>query len=40
MAIGGSGALKIADAARLKDVEVTRHGADVEITGYVSRDEG
>lgn len=39
-AIGGTGAPGIADAINLQDVEITRHGRDVEITGYVSRDEG
>jgi diaminohydroxyphosphoribosylaminopyrimidine deaminase/5-amino-6-(5-phosphoribosylamino)uracil reductase len=38
-AIGGAGAQRIADAAKLRDVEVTRHGVDVEITGYISRNE-
>jgi diaminohydroxyphosphoribosylaminopyrimidine deaminase/5-amino-6-(5-phosphoribosylamino)uracil reductase len=33
-AIGGVGADKMADALRLKDVEVTQRGADLEITGY------
>ena len=39
-AIGGLGAEKIADAVNLQDVEVTRHGRDVEVTGYLGRDEG
>jgi diaminohydroxyphosphoribosylaminopyrimidine deaminase/5-amino-6-(5-phosphoribosylamino)uracil reductase len=34
-AIGGAGALNVGDAARLQDVEVTRRGPDVEITGYL-----
>lgn len=33
-AVGGTGAEKMADALRLKDVEVTQRGADIEITGY------
>jgi diaminohydroxyphosphoribosylaminopyrimidine deaminase / 5-amino-6-(5-phosphoribosylamino)uracil reductase len=33
-AVGGQGAQFIADAARLGAVEITRHGQDVEITGY------
>jgi diaminohydroxyphosphoribosylaminopyrimidine deaminase/5-amino-6-(5-phosphoribosylamino)uracil reductase len=33
-AIGGAGAERLADALRLRDVEVARRGADVEITGY------
>ncbi len=33
-AIGGTGAPLIADAPRLRDVEITQHGEDVEITGY------
>ena len=39
-AIGGEGAQKIVEAAKLKEVEITRHGNDLEITGYISRDEG
>jgi len=34
-AVGGAGALTVAEALRLRDVEVTRHGEDVEVTGYV-----
>jgi diaminohydroxyphosphoribosylaminopyrimidine deaminase/5-amino-6-(5-phosphoribosylamino)uracil reductase len=33
-AIGGAGAERLTDALRLRDVEVARRGADVEITGY------
>jgi diaminohydroxyphosphoribosylaminopyrimidine deaminase/5-amino-6-(5-phosphoribosylamino)uracil reductase len=33
-AIGGAGAERLSDALRLRDVEVMRRGADVEITGY------
>jgi diaminohydroxyphosphoribosylaminopyrimidine deaminase/5-amino-6-(5-phosphoribosylamino)uracil reductase len=33
-AIAGEGATRIADATRLRNVEITRHGTDVEITGY------
>ncbi len=39
-AIGGLGAEKLADAVNLQDVEVIHHGRDIEVTGYVSRDEG
>ena len=34
VAIGGKGAETLVDAFRLKDVEITRHGQDIEITGY------
>ena len=34
VAIGGKGASGLSDALRLKDIEVTRHGDDIEITGY------
>lgn len=34
-AVGGAGALTVAEAIRLHDPEVTRHGEDVEITGYL-----
>lgn len=40
IAVGGQGAEKIMDAANLQDIEVTRRGRDVEVTGYVLRDEG
>ncbi|MBX3290457.1 MAG: bifunctional diaminohydroxyphosphoribosylaminopyrimidine deaminase/5-amino-6-(5-phosphoribosylamino)uracil reductase RibD [Acidobacteria bacterium] len=33
-AIGGKGVESLADALRLKDVTVTHHGADIEVTGY------
>ncbi len=33
-AIGGSGARSLAEAMRLKRVNVMRHGPDIEITGY------
>lgn len=33
-AVAGAGATRIADATRLRDVEITQHGSDVEITGY------
>lgn len=33
-AIGGAGAERIADAVQLRDVEITQHGRDLEITGY------
>jgi diaminohydroxyphosphoribosylaminopyrimidine deaminase / 5-amino-6-(5-phosphoribosylamino)uracil reductase len=34
-AIGGEGTHAVAAAARLRDVEMRRHGDDVEITGYL-----
>ena len=39
-AVGGAGAEKIADAASLQDAEITHRGRDLEVTGYISRDEG
>ncbi|HEX8920706.1 MAG TPA: dihydrofolate reductase family protein, partial [Pyrinomonadaceae bacterium] len=39
-AIGGTGAEKIADAASLQDAEMIRRGRDIEVTGYISKDEG
>ena len=39
-AIGGTGAPRIADAVNLRDVEIRERGRDVELTGYISRDEG
>jgi diaminohydroxyphosphoribosylaminopyrimidine deaminase/5-amino-6-(5-phosphoribosylamino)uracil reductase len=33
-AVMGAGATLIADATRLRDVRITQHGSDVEITGY------
>ncbi|HYN84604.1 MAG TPA: bifunctional diaminohydroxyphosphoribosylaminopyrimidine deaminase/5-amino-6-(5-phosphoribosylamino)uracil reductase RibD, partial [Pyrinomonadaceae bacterium] len=36
-AVGGTGAATLAEAARLRDAEVVRRGADVEITGRVER---
>lgn len=33
-AIGGEGAENIADSLRLENVQVERHGPDVEVTGY------
>ena len=35
-AIGGAGPLTVGEATRLRDVEVTRRGEDVEVTGYPS----
>jgi diaminohydroxyphosphoribosylaminopyrimidine deaminase/5-amino-6-(5-phosphoribosylamino)uracil reductase len=35
-AIMGEGATRLADALRLRDIEITRRGDDVEITGYPS----
>ena len=34
-AIAGAGALTVKEAARLRDVEIARHGDDVEVTGYL-----
>ncbi len=36
-AFAGSGAQSLADAMRLANVEITRHGPDLEITGYPSQ---
>ncbi len=33
-AVLGAGSTSIAEATRLRDVEITQHGSDVEITGY------
>jgi diaminohydroxyphosphoribosylaminopyrimidine deaminase/5-amino-6-(5-phosphoribosylamino)uracil reductase len=33
--IAGTGAHKIADALKLRDIELKRHGPDLEITGYL-----
>lgn len=33
-AVGGTGARKIADALRLREVELKQHGSDIELTGY------
>lgn len=33
-AIGGEGAKSLADALRLSDISITRHGDDIELTGY------
>ncbi len=37
LAIGGTGATRIADAMKLKNVEWTQHEGDLEITGYPLR---
>ncbi len=37
-AIGGQGAQVLSSAMRLRDVEITSHGEDLEITGYPNRD--
>ncbi|MBC7931105.1 MAG: bifunctional diaminohydroxyphosphoribosylaminopyrimidine deaminase/5-amino-6-(5-phosphoribosylamino)uracil reductase RibD [Rubrivivax sp.] len=37
-AVAGAGALTVGEAARLRDVEITRHAEDVEITGYLTGD--
>ena len=34
-AVGGAGALTVGEAVKLQEVEITRHGRDVEITGYI-----
>jgi len=34
-AVGGAGALTVEEALKLHDVEINRHGRDVEITGYI-----
>lgn len=33
-AVGGTGAEKISNALRLKDIEIAHHGPDLEVTGY------
>jgi len=38
-AVAGQGVEKMAEALRLADVEITKRGADVEITGYPRRNE-
>jgi diaminohydroxyphosphoribosylaminopyrimidine deaminase/5-amino-6-(5-phosphoribosylamino)uracil reductase len=35
-AVAGAGTNRIADAARLREVEIRQHGDDVEITGYLN----
>ena len=40
-AIGGEGAETLMDAMSLDEIEITRRGADIEVTGYpLKRDEG
>ncbi|HEV3468811.1 MAG TPA: bifunctional diaminohydroxyphosphoribosylaminopyrimidine deaminase/5-amino-6-(5-phosphoribosylamino)uracil reductase RibD [Pyrinomonadaceae bacterium] len=34
-AVGGAGALTVKEAVNLRDLEIKRHGRDVEITGYI-----
>lgn len=34
VAVGGKGADNLADAMRLRDVEITKHGEDFEVAGY------
>lgn len=38
-AVGGRGAARMADALRLHDIEITRLGDDMLVTGYVDRRE-
>ena len=38
-AVGGKGAEKIAEAINLREVNITQHGRDLEITGYPTRNE-
>jgi diaminohydroxyphosphoribosylaminopyrimidine deaminase/5-amino-6-(5-phosphoribosylamino)uracil reductase len=38
-AIGGHGAQRLAGAMRLENVEITRHGEDIEVTGYPAKTE-
>jgi len=33
-AVGGKGVELLSDALKLEDIEVTRHGDDLEVTGY------
>ena len=35
-AFGGNGANELADALKIRDIEIVRHGEDFEITGYPS----
>jgi diaminohydroxyphosphoribosylaminopyrimidine deaminase / 5-amino-6-(5-phosphoribosylamino)uracil reductase len=39
-AVGGAGPLTVGEAVRLREVEIARHGPDVEITGYVKEVTG
>ena len=39
VAIGGKGAADLSEALRLIDIEVTRHGNDIEVTGYPAKSE-
>ncbi len=39
-AITGRGAQKMADATRLRHLELKQHGPDLELTGYIKSDEG
>jgi diaminohydroxyphosphoribosylaminopyrimidine deaminase/5-amino-6-(5-phosphoribosylamino)uracil reductase len=38
-AVAGTGATRIADATRLRNVQITQHDSDVEITGTVTSDK-
>ncbi|MDQ6788066.1 MAG: bifunctional diaminohydroxyphosphoribosylaminopyrimidine deaminase/5-amino-6-(5-phosphoribosylamino)uracil reductase RibD [Acidobacteriota bacterium] len=38
-AVGGIGASRLSSAMRLENIEISRHGADVEITGYPNWNE-
>ncbi|MGI8838691.1 MAG: bifunctional diaminohydroxyphosphoribosylaminopyrimidine deaminase/5-amino-6-(5-phosphoribosylamino)uracil reductase RibD [Pyrinomonadaceae bacterium] len=39
-AIGGAGAERLVDALKLHDIEIARHGQDIEVTGYPGKSEG
>ena len=39
-AVGGTGAPTVGEALRLRDIDITRHGDDVEITGYLKAVNG
>ncbi|MEP6717585.1 MAG: bifunctional diaminohydroxyphosphoribosylaminopyrimidine deaminase/5-amino-6-(5-phosphoribosylamino)uracil reductase RibD [bacterium] len=36
-AIGGVGAERLVDALKLHDIEIARHGQDIEVTGYLGK---
>jgi diaminohydroxyphosphoribosylaminopyrimidine deaminase/5-amino-6-(5-phosphoribosylamino)uracil reductase len=39
-AIGGAGAGRLIDAWKLENIEIKRHGEDIEVTGYPYKSEG